>query len=243
MTRSHAPFFFADAGVGSILSLSGDDARHLAVVRRAGEGELIKVSDGKGSVHEARLTSVGRDRVTAEIISTDQVPRNDPTVRVFQALAKGGKADSVIQKLVELGVDEVTIFTSGRSVPEWDAAKSGRMLDRWNEIARGAAKQSHRAWLPKVVGPLAFNEMLPALGSPAFFGNPDADKRLRDSLPAEAAEISLVVGPEGGFSESEIRALEESGAEGVTLGPQILRTETAATALSAAVMYHYALLG
>ncbi|HVE76926.1 MAG TPA: RsmE family RNA methyltransferase, partial [Actinomycetota bacterium] len=228
MTRSHAPFFFADSGAGTNVSLSGDDARHLAVVRRAGEGELIKVSDGKGSIHQARLTSVARDLVTAEIVSTDQVAKNEPTVRVFQALAKGGKADSVIQKLVELGVDQITIFTSGRSVPEWDAAKSERMLDRWNEIARGAAKQSHRAWLPKVNGPLTLHEMLAALGSSALFGDPDAGKRLRDALPAEAAEICLIVGPEGGFSEKEIRALEEKGAEGITLGPQILRTETAA---------------
>ncbi len=242
MTRSHAPFFFADADPSGKVSLTGIDVEHLHV-RRAREGELIKVSDGRGSIHEARLGDVGRYEVVAQVLSTDQIARNVPVIKVFQAIGKGGKADYVVGQVVQVGVDEITIFTAGRSIPHWSPAKSKKMKERWDLIATSASKQSHRAWLPKVVGPLAFDQMLPALGTPAFFGNPDAGKRLRDALPTDAAEISLVVGPEGGFSETEVRALEESGAEGVTLGPQVLRTEAAATVMSAAVMYHYALLG
>jgi len=189
------------------------------------------------------LNSVTQQSVEGTAVTTERIPKKRPSVAVFQALAKGGKADGIIQRLVEVGVDEVVIFTSGRSVPDWEPNKGDRMVQRWEAIAVGAAKQSHRAWLPVIRGPLSFEDLLAGISPPALVGVPDAGVSLRAALPSDPEQVSIIVGPEGGLAPEEVSSLEGSGAVAVSLGPQILRTETAALVLTTAVMYHYNRLG
>jgi 16S rRNA (uracil1498-N3)-methyltransferase len=256
----HAPYFFVDPDslpVGAPgddsapIALEGADARHLAVVRRAAPGDAVRVSDGGGRVVEAALVSVSAARVEARIVSETRVPPPHPVVEVEQGLSRGDKVDTVLRQLVELGVDAVGVFEGGRSVARWDASRQAAAAARWRTIAREAAKQSHRAWLPVVRGPASLEATLaqvraegPGLG---LVAHPGASQRLGEALARHAAapprRVWLAVGPEGGLSDEEVEAFRAAGAVPVSLGEQILRTETAPIVVAALVLHRFGRLG
>lgn len=244
MTRTeHHGHFFTDPSLisESALTIVGPDAHHLQV-RRARPGDLIHVGDGAGRLVEAAIESVSGTEVTGTVIKSNYVERPATKLTVLQGLAKSGKVDWVVEKLVELGVDEVVVFAAGRSVPVWDAGKAEAMKARWDRVAYAAAKQSQRAWLPVVTGPLdRASLMLRIWAMPrTLVADPEAQSSLRAVLMdlSPVPEIGVVVGPEGGLSREEIGQLIDAGAQTVTLGAQILRTETAGLALSAILMHH-----
>ncbi|HKN50186.1 MAG TPA: RsmE family RNA methyltransferase [Actinomycetota bacterium] len=250
----HAPFFFAEPGAldAAELTIEGEDARHLAVVRRASPGDLVRISDGRGTIADARLTSVTPAAVGVEVLTRTVTPAPSPRIEVHQGLAKGDKVDGVIRHLVEMGVDRIVVFEAGRSVARWDGARQAAAGRRWATIAREAAKQSHRAWLPVLDGPVpeadaaASASAGPGLG---LVAHPAAGCRLRDVLedrvptPGGPESVWVVVGPEGGLSEDEVATFAASGAVPVSLGPQILRTETASVVAAALVLHHFGRLG
>jgi 16S rRNA (uracil1498-N3)-methyltransferase len=245
--RLSGPYFFADPAAISEDSIALDafDARHLGV-RRIRPGDVISVGDGAGRIFEARVEAIDADHAEAAILATFQEPAPRPRITVLQGLAKGSKVDWAVEKMVELGVDRIVVFASGRSVPVWDRSKAEAAARRWDRVARAAAKQSRRAWLPTVEGPLSSREAVELAGKLplVLVADPAGEHRLRDSLPSESPEeIALVVGPESGLAPDEIEALREVGATTVDLGPQILRTETAGLALAAAVMFQCGRLG
>jgi len=249
----HAPFFFAEPAVlaAAHLTIEGEDARHLAVVRRASPGDLVRISDGRGTIADARLTSVTPAAVGAEVLERTVTPAPSPRVEVHQGLAKGDKVDGVIRHLVEMGVDGIVVFEAGRSVARWDGARQAAAGRRWATIAREAAKQSHRAWLPVLAGPLPETEAAGAAagGGLGLVAHPAAGSRLRAVLADRAAapggleSVWVVVGPEGGLSEDEVATFTAAGAVPVSLGPQILRTETASVVAAALVLHHFGRLG
>ena len=253
----HAPFFFAEpAGLeADRLTIEGEDARHLAVVRRASPGDLVRISDGRGTIADARLTSVTPAAVGAVVLTRTVTPAPGPRVEVHQGLAKGDKVDGVIRHLVEMGVDRIVVFEAGRSVARWDGARQAAAGRRWATIAREAAKQSHRAWLPVLTGPLPKAESAAAAatatagGGLGLVAHPAAGSRLSDVLADRAPRaggpdsVWVVVGPEGGLSEDEVATFAAAGAVPVSLGPQILRTETASVVAAALVLHHFGRLG
>lgn len=207
---------------------------------------MIRVSDGLGMLMDARIVSLSGDRVEAEIISERKVARPCPEIAVFQGHAKGHKVEMVVQKLVELGVDEIVVFTSGRSIPRWDRARVRQSQARWVTIAREAAKQSRRAWLPRVQGPVGAAEAAPmACGRElALLADPSAGLSLRAALPHEAPEhLAIIIGPEGGLTSGELDEFVAAGAVPFSLGGLILRTETASLVAASAVMYQVGRLG
>ena len=246
----HAPFFFAGpAGLeADRLTIEGEDARHLAVVRRASPGDLVRISDGRGTIADARLTSVTPAAVGAEVLTRTVTPAPGPRVEALQGLAKGDKIDGVIRHLVEMGVDRIVVFEGGRSVARWDGARQAAAGRRWATIAREAAKQSHRAWLPVLEGPLPEAEAAAATAGRGLglVAHPAAGSRLSDVLAdgvPTPESVWVVVGPEGGLSEDEVATFAAAGAVPVSLGPQILRTETASVVAAALVLHHFGRLG
>lgn len=226
--------------------LEGPDARHLALVRRARPGERIGVSDGKGEVVEAAIESVSRDRVEAAIVEKRRIPRPAPVVTVLQGLARRSKIDFAVGKLAELGVDRTIVFSVSRSVPKWDHEKRIAMLQRWEKIAYESSKQSHRAWLPEVEGPLSLEAAVDSSREQGLclVAAPISERSIRSVLPPDPpASLGLVVGPEGGLDESEIERFHSAGGVPVSLGGQILRTETAGLAMAAVCMFHFGRLG
>jgi 16S rRNA (uracil1498-N3)-methyltransferase len=245
----HAPFFFAEpeALEAAELSIEGEDARHLAVVRRACPGDLVHISDGRGTIVEARLTSVTPAAVGAEVLARTLTPAPRPRVVVHQGLAKGDKVDGVIRHLVEMGVDGIVVFEAGRTVARWDPARQAAAARRWATIAREAAKQSHQAWLPALSGPLTVAGAAAEGRGLGLVAHPAAGSRLGDVLaergPAVPEAVWVVVGPEGGLSDDEVAAFGAAGAVPVSLGPQILRTETASVVAAALVLQYFARIG
>jgi len=244
----HAPFFFADPAAleADRLTIEGEDARHLAVVRRASPGDLVRISDGRGTIADARLTSVTPAAVGAEVLTRTVTPAPSPRVEVHQGLAKGDKVDGVIRHLVEMGVDRIVVFEAGRSVARWDGARQAAAGRRWATIAREAAKQSHRAWLPELSGPCSVANAAAEGRGLGLVAHPAAGSRLRDVLAEQGAgaeSVWMVVGPEGGLSDDEVATFSAAGAVPVSLGPQILRTETASVVAAALVLQHFGRLG
>jgi 16S rRNA (uracil1498-N3)-methyltransferase len=234
MTAAH--FFTPDVS-GARVTLEGDEARHAVRVLRVGPGEEITVSNGAGEVVRAIVTEAGAT-LNADVKERRSEPRPRPALHVFAAIPKAGKLDLVVQKLTELGVEVIQLFPASRSVARWDAKKASAQTERLNAISREAAKQSRRAWLAEVRAP----RRLDALDLPkaSFVLHTEAAVRLTAALPVEPPEtIGLIVGPEGGFEREEIAALISRGVAPVSVGPLILRTETAAlvAAIVASVRY------
>jgi 16S rRNA (uracil1498-N3)-methyltransferase len=254
----HAPFFYVDpaaldaAEISTEITLDGEDARHLAVVRRAVPGDAVRISDGKGRIVEARLLTVKPVGVTAAVTAQTRSPAPSPGLEVLQGLAKGDKVDGVIRDLTEMGVDRVGIFEADRSVARWDGARRDAAARRWETIAREAAKQSHRAWLPALAGPLSLAEATAGREGLGLVAHPAAGVRLGDVLaercgatgtrPAPVA-VWVAVGPEGGLSDAEVAAFVSAGGVPVSLGEQVLRTETASVIVAAIVLHRFGRLG
>jgi 16S rRNA (uracil1498-N3)-methyltransferase len=203
-------------------ALADDDHRHLAKVLRLRAGEPVTVSDGRGGWSQCVWTDDGLGPL--EWVMREDPP--DPPVTVAFALTKGDRPEWVVQKLTEIGVDVIRPFTAERSVVKWDAAKAGAHHRRFQKVAREAAMQSRRAWLPRVEPVVSFAATVAALGPAAALAHPGGD-------PPKLDRPALLVGPEGGFAEAELAC----GLPAVGLGPTVLRAETAALAAGLALAW------
>lgn len=219
----------ADAVVGATIDIVGEEARHAASVARVRVGERLYFGNGRGFVAEVVVRHVSRERVEAEVRGIPSTPPRSPRLTLVQALAKSDRDERSVEAATEVGVDAVMPWQAERSVSRWDAAKAERGRIRWQSIAREATKQSLNPWLPAVL-PLATTAdvvtssdglviVLDVSGEPLHHLDP---QKL-----ARSSDIRVVVGPEGGLSQSERETFARSGAVIASLGPTILRTSTA----------------
>jgi len=192
-----------------------DDRRHLERVLRVRVGDPLTVSDGAGSW---RSCVMGDPVEVTGPIGVVAAPT--PRLTVAFALVKGARPELVVQKLTELGVDEIIPFTAARSVARWDDEKAGRQHERLVKVAREASMQSRRCWLPVVHGLRTFAEVA-AL--------PGASLAERGGRPPSVASSTVLIGPEGGWDDTERAAVSDH----VNFGEQVLRAETAALAAGA----------
>jgi 16S rRNA (uracil1498-N3)-methyltransferase len=195
--------------------LDPGDRHHLERVLRIGAGEELTVSDGNGSWRTCRFGDVLEplDEIRTE-------PQPAPPVAVAFAPVKGDRPEWAVQKLTELGVDAIVLLTAERSVVRWDGDRAGRHLDRLRKVAREAAMQSRRVRLPVIEGPLPFATVA---------GRPGACLAAPGGGPITTRTPLVLVGPEGGWSPAEL----DADLPRVELGPNVLRTETAAVAAGA----------
>jgi 16S rRNA (uracil1498-N3)-methyltransferase len=205
--RAHA---FVDDLAQPVLDPS--DHHHLSRVLRLPPGAVLTVSDGHGRWRPCRLGTDLALTVAGEVAAD---PQPKPPITIAFALVKGERPELVVQKLTELGVDRIVPFTAARSVVRWDARKGARQAERLNQIARQAAMQCRRTWLPEVTRPTDFAAVA------ALEGAALAD--LTGAAPSLDRPVVLV-GPEGGWTDEE----RVSGIPAVRLGAHVLRAETAA---------------
>ncbi|WP_341945257.1 16S rRNA (uracil(1498)-N(3))-methyltransferase [Microbacterium sp. LWH11-1.2] len=219
-----------DAGVGDVVSLTGAEAKHAAVVRRLRVGEAVTVGDGAGVWLAGVAEEVAPSRVDVRIEERVEHPAPAPRLVLVQALAKGDRDELAVQAACELGVDEIVPWQAGRSVSRWEGPKAVKGRERWSTIVREAAKQAHRAWVPEVTAP-ATTKQLAARASTdrVLLLDPTAPVRL-SAIEPDGRDLVLVVGPEGGISDEELALLTDAGAERVLLGETVLRTSTAGPA-------------
>lgn len=227
------------------MHLPDDEAHHALRVLRVAPPDVITVTDGEGTVARCAIRSAADGNVTAEVVERTSHRRLRPQVVVYQGAAKGSKVDSVIERLAELGVAEAYSFSSTRSVVRWNTSKLERLDQRWSSIARSAAKQSRSPFVMKTGAGLGFDALIERIRSEQLAAClwEDASLPLRTALSSPAERVALIVGPEGGLERSEAEALADAGARLVSLGPHILRTENAAFAGVAALLFHYGLIG
>ncbi|KHK98305.1 16S rRNA methyltransferase [Microbacterium mangrovi] len=222
-----------DSAVGATVTLTGAEAHHAAAVRRVRVGEPVTVGNGRGLWLEGECTSVAPKLVELVVRTRTVEPAPAPRIVLAQALAKGDRDELAIQAATELGVDEVVPWQAARSVSRWDAAKAVKGIARWQTIVREAGKQAHRAWMPVVTGVVTTAALAErAAGCRMLVLEPAGDQRLTGIRfdPADARDIVLVVGPEGGIAPEELQTLRDAGASVVALGDTVLRTSTAGPA-------------
>lgn len=240
-----ARFFVAASNIfGGVAYLDREDAGHIRVLRMK-QGELFTVCDGQGTDYNCRLTSCGTDGAEAEILSvTRSAGEPELFCTIYAAFPKGDKAELIIQKCVECGAAEIVFFPSERCVSRPDGASLIKKLDRWQKIAAEAAKQCGRGRIPGIRAAASFNEAIEAASKaamPLFMYETGNDRlSFRDALSAEDGWTSaaIVTGPEGGFTAEEAELAKTRGLRIISLGPRILRCETAPIAALAALMYH-----
>ena len=227
------------------VTLLGDDRHHLLHVLRKEVGAEITVLNGKGQEYRVRITQITPEAVLGTIIQS-VAARTEPRVQITlaQSLPKADKFEWIIQKNTEIGVARFLPVQTERSAVRLDAATAAKKADRWRKIIREAAEQSGRQIVPELMPVAGWREVFARLpqGLVLIPWEGEKDCSLRGVLNEHRdgdANISVLIGPEGGFSLAEVDWARDHGARAVTLGPRILRAETAGLVVSAAILYHY----
>lgn len=231
---------------GEIITISGDDARHISRSLRMRPGEALDVSDFSGFEYKCEICGFSENEVKLKILEK-RLCESEPSikVRIFQALPKGDKLDTVIQKCTELGAYDFTPVLTSRCISRPDEKSSKKKCERWQKIAAEASKQCGRGIIPKVNEVLSFEAALKEMNectlSLMCYECEDGYSIRRciceniDRLKDEAT-VAVFIGPEGGISTEEAKAAKESGTICVGLGKRILRTETAPLFALSAIM-------
>ena len=231
-----ATLFYVDVipAPGATAVVDGDEGFHAATVRRIRPGESLALSDGAGTVADCVVISVDKRSLTARVEQRRDTLPPRPRVTVVQAIPKSERSELAIELATEAGADDFIAWQAQRCVARWDGDRGEKGLRRWRAVARSAARQSRRAWIPDVSGPMPTDALCrylaeqTATGAAALVLHESADVPMAEETVAQANSIILVVGPEGGISNPEIAALMDAGAVTVRLGPTVLRTSTAA---------------
>ena len=238
-------------GVPVAISVQGAEHHHLRNVLRMTAGETIRIIDGRGNVYIAEIldTPTNRSSSEARIRTHEFHVKPSPTLTLFQGLPKNDKMALILQKTTELGVTQIVPLHSEHALQK----PSRNRYERWHRIVISATKQCKRAWLPELWNAEQFENALAQLEkfSLRLLLSPNTEQAsipwhreiqhiktvLRETPDTTA--IALFVGPEGGFSDPEIAAAIQSGCIPVTLGTNILRTETAAIVAVAVTTYEF----
>ena len=244
-------FFISEQQINAdTVTVLGDDAHHISRSLRMAAGEQITVCDGKGTEYLCELTDFLPDRVLAKILKSEP-SQTEPSYRaqVFQALPKGDKLDSIIQKAVECGASELITFESERCIVRAKDGAEQKKLERRSRIALEAAKQCGRGMIPTVLPTVGFQQAVKLASMadiPLFCYEGEETQplplairgRLREMADRkEGLTVSVMVGSEGGFSPREAEMAKAAGMIAVGLGRRILRTETAAAFVLACISY------
>lgn len=228
--------------------IEGEDVKHISKVLRCRIGEELEVCDNNNNEYICEITNIDKNQVELNIVEKVDIQReSDLKIKVYQGLPKGPKMEMILQKLTEVGVDEIILVQTKRSVVKVDDKKEDKKIERWERIIYEAAKQSKRGKIPKLRGVLSFKEALCDMQNNDFNIAPYENERTKSIKQAikslDINNIGIFVGPEGGFDESEIEAIENINGQSVSLGPRILRTETASVVASSIVLYELSDLG
>lgn len=238
--------FFASAAnrSGEEIAIMAPDAIHISRVLRMKKGDAVVICDDQGQEHDCELVSVGKDRVVAHIVASRPYS-TEPSVQVtvFAALSKGERFDFLIQKCVEVGATAIVPFVSEHCVVRPDGRDYERKQARYARIALEASKQSLRSRPVQVSAILSYEQALrQAAGYETAILLYERENRRSFSQILRQSQgcvrYAVMTGPEGGFSEREVHLAVQNGLEPASLGPRILRCETAPLAAVCAIMYH-----
>jgi len=240
LTRAHVDGALA---TGVKIALPEDVAAHLVRVLRLQPGDACVLFNGDGHDYDARIVTVGKRSVEAEIVGVRAIDTESPLrITLVQGVARGEKMDLILQKATELGIASIVPVSSERSEVRLEGERADKRVAHWRSVVVSACEQSGRACVPDVAAPLPLQSALAQLAattSTRFLLDPEATQPIATlSLPANAKCV-LAVGPEGGWSPRDREVLREAGFTGLHLGPRILRTETAGLAAIAVLQARF----
>lgn len=237
------PRFFVtpETLAGTTAVLEGEQAAHAKVLRLS-RGDQVTLCDGQGTDAQCTIDDYGAGRVCLTIDKREP-SRSEPKLRcsVYMGFPKADKFEHVIQKATELGAFEIIVFPCSRSISRPDAKSLAKKLERWQKIAVSAAEQSGRGLVPKVLALGSYEEAVKRACQcdlAAFFYENERTCSLRSAVEAHAfTTAAIMTGPEGGLTDQEVRLAQEAGMTVCSLGPRILRCETAPLCALSALMY------
>jgi len=232
----------ADDIEDDVITLKGAEAHHIARVLRLNEGELVRLVDGHGMAHVCEMVSTRGRQVTCRIVKSI---KNSGEPRLYITLAiglsTGSKFDTIIEKGTETGVSRfVPLLTEKGKVRISEVAAAARKVNRWRRVGEAAVKQSGRSVIPKIDPPISFSDFIRICipNETILFDPGGRFENIRELIPlGEGPHLTLVVGPESGFSPTEMAAARERHIAVIGIGPRVLRTETAGVVLPALVVY------
>jgi len=220
------------------IKLDAEETHHLRDVLRLTKGDQIHVFDGAGTEYRCKIISVERSSATVEIIDKEsKTVESQIDITLCQALAKGEKFDLIVQKVTELGVRTIIPMLTAHSEVKPNAESAERRLTRWRRIALEAVKQSERTRLVDIRPPLSLVDALKIEADVKYFFAERGSKPIAEETDSVKQTLAIFIGPEGGWSQEEEAVAREHGCDIVTIGPRILRTETAAVAAVALIQY------
>ena len=224
------------------ITITGQDAKHIAAVLRCGIGDNLEVIC-EGLIYETEIVAIEKGLVRAKVIAIPDIQVEQPIeIYLLQGLPKGDKLEWIIQKSVELGVFQILPVAMERSVSLLTAEKGKKKQQRWQAIAGEAGKQCRRNHIPEVVIPQGLEQALQSLPKNCKIVAPweeEQEQGMGDFLSQSPAAVAIIIGPEGGISQKEIDLIRSYGGTTVTMGPRIMRTETAAIAAITMVAYRW----
>ena len=236
-------FFVSEEQInGENAYIEGSDVNHIANVLRMKPGEELLISVQGDWDYLCKILDIETDRVNLKVLESMEQRELPVNITLLQGIPKSDKLEMIIQKAVELGVSEIIPVKTKRVVVKIDEKKVDTKVNRWNAIAESAAKQSKRSIIPKVHEPMSIDnalEIVKDFGVKLIpYENADGIDKTRKILDNmdKTKNIAVFIGPEGGFEESEVERIKNSGFEVITLGKRILRTETAGLALLSNIM-------
>lgn len=219
----------------------GKDVKHIKDVLRLKVGDFLELVS-QGYLYKVSIKEISKSQILTEIISKSLGKNETKThIRLFQGLAKGSKMETIFQKGTEIGIKEFHPIVTKRTVVKLDKKKEDSKIMRWNAITQEASKQAKRDQVPKVMRVQTLDDMVDFLKDQdhILVAYEDEDTiSIKEVLSKiEGDDINILIGPEGGFEEDEIQSLREIGAEIVSLGSRILRTETAGLVTASLILY------
>lgn len=230
---------------GSLITIVGDDARHIARSLRMAAGDGITVSDGRTTDYVCKLVKIRDEACECEIIESATSQSESPLlITLCMAYPKGDKLETIIQKAAELGASRILPFESSRCIKRPKAEKLDKQLQRLSRIAEEAAKQCGRSRVPEILAPLSYEQMLKIATESElslFCYENESGYSLKNAFDdnKSISSISIIVGSEGGFSKDEAKAAQEAGCISVSLGKRILRCETAPLFVLSSISYNF----
>ncbi|WP_139904063.1 16S rRNA (uracil(1498)-N(3))-methyltransferase [Clostridium thermarum] len=245
----HKFFVSPDAISNEKAVIDGDDVKHIYKVLRLKAGDEVIINNSQGKEYLGRIHDVNKSTVVIDIIEAMDI-NNESNLKVdlYQGLPKSAKMDYIVQKGTEIGINKITPIITERVIVKSELGEF-KKTDRWRRIALEACKQSKRTLIPEINEPIEFKSLLTILKNYDIVVVPYENqegfgiKKMCKSLQKEVKSAAVVIGPEGGFEEDEIKCLEDIGGYIVTLGPRILRTETAGIVTAALLQYELGDLG
>jgi 16S rRNA (uracil1498-N3)-methyltransferase len=237
-------FFISPEQVsGQSITISGEDVNHIVKVLRMKTGDELLLCDGKGAEYSAKIVQVNKSDITAEVKARSMREIRYPLITLGQGLPKSDKMDWIVQKATELGVANIVPLTTERTIVK--PKDEEKRVARWQKIAREAAMQSNRPDIPLVETIRPFSDFVQIPNSELrtlrLMPWEEGTVPIKEILPANPGmkNIIVLIGPEGGFSAHEAEAAQGKGFHLASLGPNILRTETAAIAALSMIGYEF----